>query len=108
MKRHLFTIRDLPYGDVPSSGIVKLKVFNMFSPTHYTARVLEHRDYGAKSWTPVNNSQDYFALDLAIQQHYANEDRHCDHGPVHYNDWCTIFDEFRYWRCRIVSIEQKK
>lgn len=108
MKRHLFTIRDLPYGDVPSSGIVKLKVFNMFSPTHYTARVLEHRDYGAKSWTPVNNSQDYFALDLAIQQHYANEDRHCDHGPVHHNDWCTIFDEFRYWRCRIVSIEQKK
>ncbi|XP_065084825.1 putative ATP-dependent RNA helicase SoYb [Ochlerotatus camptorhynchus] len=109
MKRHLFTTRDLSYGDVvPSSGIIKLKIHNMFSPTHYTARVLEHRSYGAKDWKAVNDAQEFFALDIAIQQHYSNEDRHHDHGTVHYNDWCVIFDEFRYWRCRIISIDQKK
>lgn len=109
MKRHLFTTRDLSYGDtVPTSGIIKLKIHNMFSPTHYTARVLEHRNYGAKEWRAVNDAQKFFALDIAIQQHYSNEERHHDHGTVHYNDWCAIFDEFRYWRCRIVSIEQKK
>ncbi|XP_058456737.1 uncharacterized protein LOC131434110 [Malaya genurostris] len=108
MKRHVFTTRDLSLGILPSSGIVKLKIYNMFSPTHYTARVLEHRDYGAKGWTTVNDAQEFFALDIEIQQHYANEERHYSHGDVHYNDWCAIYDEFRYWRCRIMSIEPKK
>ncbi|XP_058826646.1 putative ATP-dependent RNA helicase SoYb [Topomyia yanbarensis] len=108
MKRHVFTTRDLSLGTLPSSGVIKLKIYNMFSPTHYTARVLEHRDYGANSWTTVNDAQEFFALDIEIQQHYANEERHCSHGDVHYNDWCVIYDELRYWRCRIMSIEPKK
>ncbi|XP_055532468.1 putative ATP-dependent RNA helicase SoYb [Wyeomyia smithii] len=107
-KRHVFTTRDLSLGILPSSGIVKLKIYNIFSPTHYTARVLEHRDYGATGWTTVNDAQEFFALDMEIQTHYANEELHCSHGDVHFNDWCIIYDEFRYWRCRIISIEPKK
>lgn len=107
-KRHVFTTSDLSVGAVPTTGIIKMKIYNIFSPTHYAVRVLEHRDYGSCGWTKVNDSKQFFALDLSMQQHFANEDRHCSHGNVHYNDWCVIFDEHRYWRCRIMSMEPKK
>uniref|UniRef100_A0A1Q3EW10 RNA helicase n=1 Tax=Culex tarsalis TaxID=7177 RepID=A0A1Q3EW10_CULTA len=107
-KRHVFTTSDLPVGAVPTTGIIKMKIFAIFSPTHYAVRVLEHRDYGARGWTKVNDSNEFFQLDMKLQQHFSNEDRHCSHGNVHHNDWCVIFDEHRYWRCRIMSMEPKK
>ncbi|XP_055597062.1 putative ATP-dependent RNA helicase SoYb [Uranotaenia lowii] len=108
-KRHVFTTNDLRIDSiVPTCGIIKMKIYNLFSPTYYTVRILEHRDYGEKQWNKVNDPQKFLELDLEMQQHFSNEDRHCNHGEVHYNDWCAIHDEHRYWRCRIISIDQKK
>ncbi|XP_052873449.1 uncharacterized protein LOC128278761 [Anopheles cruzii] len=104
--RHTFTIDDLAGKELPAVGsMVKLKIVNIFSPAHYSARLEAQRNPTEDDWRVVNDSNVFRGHEIAMQLYYANEDRHETHGAVVIHDLCAVFYDHNYWRCKICSFQ---
>lgn len=105
--RHVLTAMDRSDAALPRSGSVKLQITYTHSPTHYAARILEHKPLNAKIWAPFMMANSYLQFSMEFMGHYGNVNNHISHYPIRVGDLCTIADDAgsAYHRCKVLEIK---
>lgn len=103
LQRHIITNADQSINTIPHSGDVKLQIMCIHSPSHYSARLLEHLPLNSKKWCRIN--QDYLHFSMAFSNYYRNEANHLSHYPINVGDLCVIAEESTFRRCKIIEVK---
>ncbi|XP_052889256.1 putative ATP-dependent RNA helicase TDRD12 [Anopheles moucheti] len=104
--RHALTPDDVATETVPINGKIRLKICHVFSPAHYAVHLDAHQPTNTSDWTVLNDSRRYMIQDIAVQAHYANEERHRMHGELRRKELCAVYHEQNYSRCRIINYDE--
>ncbi|XP_075157458.1 uncharacterized protein LOC142230710 [Haematobia irritans] len=98
-KRHELTRFDMigENDDIPCSGEMRILILKVFSPTHYAARLLQHKPENSTKWHEVRSSSKNLNFTIQLDLHYRNQDNLFLHWPPHVNDLCMYkhADNFR-------------
>ncbi|XP_053668436.1 putative ATP-dependent RNA helicase SoYb [Anopheles marshallii] len=104
--RHALTPDDVATETVPANGKIRVQICHVFSPAHFAVYLDAHQPANTSDWTALNDSRRYMIQDIAVQAHYANEERHRMHGEPRRKDLCAVYHEQSYSRCRIINYDE--
>uniref|UniRef100_A0A1B0G377 RNA helicase n=1 Tax=Glossina morsitans morsitans TaxID=37546 RepID=A0A1B0G377_GLOMM len=105
-KRHEITSLDVvtEKEGIPMNGELRIHILQVFSPTHYAARLIEHRRQCSKEWSEARCSRKAAAFAVRLNLYYRDPDNAVQHWPPNVGDICV----YKYWnayrRARILHI----
>ncbi|KAM7346644.1 uncharacterized protein ACRADG_006487 isoform 2-T2 [Cochliomyia hominivorax] len=104
-KRHELTLFDVirKRDEIPCSGEIRLHVLQVFSPTYYAVRLLQHKPKNIKEWHEIRRSSEALTLNIKLNMHYRNEKNLSLHWPPHINDICIYQYNENFRRARILE-----
>uniref|UniRef100_A0A1A9W0T4 Probable ATP-dependent RNA helicase spindle-E n=1 Tax=Glossina brevipalpis TaxID=37001 RepID=A0A1A9W0T4_9MUSC len=105
-KRHEITSLDVvsENDDIPMHGEIRIHILKLFSPTHYTARLLEHKPPHDKQWYEVRRSHEAAVFAVQLNLYYHNMHNRVQHWPPKIGDMCIYRYSNIYRRARIVDV----
>ncbi|KAI9587374.1 uncharacterized protein LOC119631807 [Glossina fuscipes] len=105
-KRHEITSLDVvtEKEGIPMNGELRIHILQVFSPTHYAARLVEHKSPCSKEWSEVRCSRKVAPFAVRLNLYYHDPNNAVQHWPPKVGDICV----YRYWnayrRARILDI----
>uniref|UniRef100_A0A1A9VMX4 RNA helicase n=1 Tax=Glossina austeni TaxID=7395 RepID=A0A1A9VMX4_GLOAU len=105
-KRHGITSLDVvtEKEGIPMNGELRIHILQVFSPTHYAARLIEHRRPCSKEWSEVRCSRKAAAFAVRLNLYYCDPNNAVQHWPPNAGDICV----YKYWneyrRARILNV----
>lgn len=112
--RHLLMPDDvpLPASDVPQSGLIRLKILNIFSPTRYSVQLMSVKQDGNRSRKPINQSNAFMDFNEKFNAYYSDPNNRRDLWTMEMGNFCVIegndVPSLAYHRGRIIKIHEKK
>uniref|UniRef100_A0A1A9WVB7 RNA helicase n=1 Tax=Glossina brevipalpis TaxID=37001 RepID=A0A1A9WVB7_9MUSC len=105
-KRHRITNFDVvtEEDNIPMNGEICIHILEVFSPTHYAARLLEYKPLDAKQWFEVRRSRSATAFIVELDLHYRDAKNIAQHWPPQIDDICIYKYRNTYKRARILDI----
>lgn len=78
--RHYFSkLYDEPASDIPREGRVKMQILQVYSASHYCARLLEHSDAQEKKWTLIKPPIHPGVLNAKMNMYFSNREKRAMH-----------------------------
>lgn len=110
--RHILTTSDRSRNAILKNGFVKMKIFSVHSPVHFTVRLLEHRFPYESKWTKLQSTDEVSSFNMELFKYFEDDENHVVHSPCLLGDLCVacVVSEagIQYERGQIVNIEEKK
>lgn len=112
--RHLLMPDDVPLSasDVPQSGLIRLKILNIFSPTRYSVQLLTVKQDANRPRKPINQSNAYMDFNEKFNAYYSEPNNRRDLLTIELDNFCVIegtdVPSHAYHRGRIIKIHEKK
>uniref|UniRef100_A0A1A9Z0L2 Probable ATP-dependent RNA helicase spindle-E n=1 Tax=Glossina pallidipes TaxID=7398 RepID=A0A1A9Z0L2_GLOPL len=105
-KRHELTSLDVvsEKDDIPTQGEIRIHVLKVLSPTHYTARLLEHKGPHAKQWSEVRCSRRAAVFAVQLDSYYRDPNNREQYWPPKIGDVCIYNYSNCYRRARILEV----
>lgn len=107
--RHWLSPLDAPPADYPLKGLVRVQIFHIHSPTHYTGRIICHKSDMQSPWIPVNKSDKFSEFIVKFAAYYQKKEAlHSVGNGAHDGDLCVVFYEKGIHRCQIIKRTEKR
>ncbi|KAL9898074.1 putative ATP-dependent RNA helicase TDRD12 isoform 1-T1 [Glossina fuscipes fuscipes] len=90
--------------DIPTNGDIRIHVLKVYSPTHYIARLLEHKPLKSSKWLEVRRSRKALNFNIKLDLHYGDPINLMQHWPLKSDDVCIYKYLHNYRRVRILHV----
>uniref|UniRef100_A0A1A9ZMB3 RNA helicase n=1 Tax=Glossina pallidipes TaxID=7398 RepID=A0A1A9ZMB3_GLOPL len=90
--------------DMPTNGDIRIHVLKVCSPTHYIARLLEHKPLDSSKWLEVRRSRKALKFNIKLDLHYGDPSNLMQHWPLKPDDLCVYKYLHNYRRVRILHV----
>uniref|UniRef100_A0A1A9VQ22 Probable ATP-dependent RNA helicase spindle-E n=1 Tax=Glossina austeni TaxID=7395 RepID=A0A1A9VQ22_GLOAU len=90
--------------DMPTNGDIRIHVLKVCSPTHYIARLLEHKPLNSSKWLEVRRSRHALKFNIKLFLHYGDPSNLMQHWPLKPDDVCVYKYLHNYRRVRILHV----
>uniref|UniRef100_A0A1A9WKS7 Probable ATP-dependent RNA helicase spindle-E n=1 Tax=Glossina brevipalpis TaxID=37001 RepID=A0A1A9WKS7_9MUSC len=106
IKRHEITSLDVvtEKDDIPMNGELRVHILQVFSPTHYAARLMEHKPIHSNEWSDVKYSREAVTFAVQLNLHYRDPNNTVQHWPPEIGDICVYKYLDVYRRVRILDM----
>lgn len=103
--RHWLSPEDAAPIEFPLKGLMKVHIFNIHSPTHYTVRLMEYRDTVKNQWVTINRSNEYvvFGLEFNMECQDADNFDKIDPATIQVGDLCIAYINGKPQRCQVLK-----
>lgn len=104
-RRHILTQADAVMQDcvqLPCNGMVRLHIFRIESPTHYTVRLLEVKPPNQSKWAVFNRANDFLSFSIEFNAYYENENNHRTIMSMELGEMGVAIIEQKPYRCRLI------
>ncbi|XP_037937655.1 putative ATP-dependent RNA helicase TDRD12 isoform X2 [Teleopsis dalmanni] len=88
---------------VPIFGDLRIVVLKVYSPTHFVARLLEHRSNTAEDWQQVCRSSEVSLFLMQLDYYYQNEENLVTHNSPQINDICIYKIANNFHRAKVIG-----
>ncbi|XP_067639600.1 putative ATP-dependent RNA helicase TDRD12 isoform X2 [Eurosta solidaginis] len=92
--------------NIPKAGDMRILILKVFSPTHYAARLLEHRSPNSTNWFDIRRSKEVCNFSMQLNMHYMKRENWTIHWPIHLGDLCVYKYCDTYQRIRILELPE--
>ncbi|XP_017480966.1 PREDICTED: putative ATP-dependent RNA helicase TDRD12 isoform X2 [Rhagoletis zephyria] len=89
---------------IPTAGDIRILILKVFSPTHYAARLLQHRSPNSAKWKDIRRSKEVCNFSMQMNLHYLKRENWNMHWPLHIGDLCVYKYADSYQRARILEL----
>ncbi|XP_053949152.1 uncharacterized protein LOC128857417 [Anastrepha ludens] len=92
--------------NLPKAGDMRILILKVFSPTHYAARLLQHRSPNSTKWHDIRRSKEVCNFSIQMNLHYLKQENWNMHWPLHIGDLCVYKYADTYQRARILEMPE--